>query len=251
MPKHAPLPIVDHATQKALLSRLVREFGQGRQPLRILEAGCGRRWPLDLGDTRFALTGVDIDRTSLEARRLIEGDLDETILGDLRAIELPSAGFDVIYSSYVLEHIKGAERVLDNFARWLRRDGLILIMIPDRDTVWGFVTRVTPYWLHVAFKRYIQRVRNAGEPGFGPFPTYHDKIVSRRGIHYWCVRNGFEVVLERGRQFRPRRLGVLIRTATKILAMVSLGRLYAHYNDVILVLRPIERERTFIAPIAS
>jgi SAM-dependent methyltransferase len=237
VPELAPLPVLDYPTQSALLSRFIRDLGARRQPLRILEAGCGRKWPLDLGDTRFSLTGVDIDELGLEARRRLEGDLDQAILGDLRTVELPAGDFDVIYSSYVLEHIDGAERVLDNFARWLRDDGLLLIMVPDRDTVWGFVARTTPFWFHVAFKRWIQREPNAGKPGHAPFPTHHDEVVSRRGLHAWSARHGFEVLHEHARQFQPRRFGGLVRAFTGVLALLSLGRLDARYNDLILVLR--------------
>jgi len=236
-----PLPLLDSRTQKGLLTRFIRELGQRRQPLRILEAGCGRRWPLDLENIRFSLTGVDIDERGIEARRRLAGDLDAVVLGDLRTVELPAGSFDVIYSSYVLEHVDGAERVLDNFARWLASDGLLLIVVPDRDTVWGFVARMTPFWFHVAFQRYVQGYPEAGKPGQPPFPTRYDEVVSRRGLHAWCARKGFEVVHEHAQPFEPNRLGSVIRVITRLIALASFGRLDAGYNDLTVVLRPKHR----------
>jgi SAM-dependent methyltransferase len=236
MDRLAPLEILDYPAQTELLSRFVLELGGGKR-LRILEAGCGRRWPLHLDGLRYTLTGVDIDRHGLEARQKLEGDLDEAILGDLRHVELPASSFDVIYSSYVLEHIDGAEQVLDNFARWLKEGGLVLLMIPDRDTVWGFVTRITPYWFHVAFKRFTQKNPNAGQPGFGPFPTHHDRVVSRRGIHAYCRRGSLQILHEHGRVFQPKRGILLMTLVTKAVALLSLGRLESRHSDVIFVLQ--------------
>jgi SAM-dependent methyltransferase len=234
--KLQPLKILDYPTQSSTLSRFLIELGKRHQPLQILEAGCGRRWPLHLDGTQYRLTGVDLDPHGMEARKKIEGDLNEAIIGDLRDIELPAGKYDVIYSAYVLEHVEGAEKVLDNFLSWLSKDGLIVLMIPDRDTVQGFVARITPYWFHVAFKRYVQRNPNAGKPGFGPFPTCHDKIVSRRGIHEYCRRNSLRVKHEHAHIFQPKRLAPLIKGATRLISMLSFGSLEWRYCDVILVL---------------
>jgi SAM-dependent methyltransferase len=231
-----PLEILDYHTQADLLSRHLVALGRERQPLQILEAGCGRRWPLRLDGVRYTLTGVDLDEPGLEARKHQERDLDEAILGDLRTVELEGDRFDAIYSSYVLEHIDGAERVLDNFVRWLKDGGLILLMIPDRDSVWGFVTRITPFWFHVAFKRYAQRDPNAGKPGYAPFPTHHDRVVSRRGIREYCRTHGLTVKHEHARVFEPKRARLLIRAATKLIGWLSLGRLESRHSDVIFVL---------------
>ena len=236
MEKLQPLKILDYQTQSKTLSRFIVELGKRRQPVEILEAGCGRQWPLNLDGTLYTLTGVDLDPHGLDARKNIKGDLHKAVIGDLRDIDLPSGRYDVIYSAYVLEHVEGAEKVLDNFVRWLTKDGIIVLMIPDRDTVWGFVARTTPYWFHVAFKRYVQRNANAGKPGFGPFPTVHDKIVSRRGIYEYCRRNSLQVKHEHAHVFQPKRLGSVIKGATKLIGWLSLGRLEWRYCDVILVL---------------
>ena len=148
-------------------------------PLEILEAGCGQRWYLNLNEIEYKLTGADLDKDALEIREKKFQDLDQGILGDLRTINLEENKYDVIYNSFVLEHIQNAEQVLNNFFKWLKPGGILILSIPDRNSVFGFVTRVTPFSFHVFYRKYIQGDKNAGKPGFEPYPTFYDKIVSR------------------------------------------------------------------------
>lgn len=205
-------------------------------PLRILEAGCGRDWPLHLS-APYRLTGLDLDPDALAART----DLDEAVVGDLRTAEFAPRSFDVIYSAYVLEHVRGAERVLERFLHWLAPRGLMIIQVPDRDSAYGFLTRITPLWAHVLVYRYMFGLDWAGTVGHGPYPTYHEKVVSERGITEFCRRNGLpSPELHRMCSYehnRPVRLGAL---ATSIL---SAGRLAWRHNNLLLIVqtaRPTE-----------
>lgn len=81
-------------------------------PLDILEAGCGSRWGIDLAGVEYTLTGVDICERDLEIRRNEIKDLDLAIVGDLRTVSLEENAYDIIYNSFVLEHVDGAEQVL-------------------------------------------------------------------------------------------------------------------------------------------
>ena len=137
--------------------------------IEVLEAGCGRQWPVKLENIR--LTGVDMDPIALKHRK--QEDLDVAIHGDLRSVELPPESFDVIYCAFVLEHVDGAKKVMDNFVRWLKPGGLIVLTFPNRDSVFGFFTPVTPFWFHVVFKRYVKGKEHAGKPGHPPYQTFH------------------------------------------------------------------------------
>jgi SAM-dependent methyltransferase len=210
-----------------------------QRPLRILEAGCGNKWPLKV-DVPYTLTAVDVDAQALEIRKTKIRDVDSLIVGDLRRADLvPEGCFDIVYNSFVLEHVAGAEQVLDNFFRWLTPGGLLVLRIPDRDSVYGFVTRTTPFWSHVLYKRYVQRVPNAGKPGFDPYPTFHDRVVSRRGIHHYCALHDHRVVEEAGyANYLPRLpvLGTLTRAIVRSVAQLSLGRLDWRYNNLTFVI---------------
>lgn len=180
----------------ALIARRIRELARVAGELRILEAGCGRRWMINLEGVNFTLVGVDLDKAALDIRVKEEGDLNEAIVGDLTTVTLPDRSFHVIYSSFVLEHVQAADKVMSNFRRWLKPGGLIIIRIPDRDSARGVITRASPYWFHVFYYRHVLGDANAGKPGFAPYRTYYHPIVSRSGIHAYCQENGFSILDE-------------------------------------------------------
>lgn len=220
------------------MAAAVRERFDG-QPIRVVEAGCGRKWALDLSGLDVRLVGVDINARSLEIRQETEGDLDEAIVGDLRTVDVGAESADVVYSSFVLEHVEGAEQVLDRCVEWLRPGGLLLLRVPDRDSVFGFITRVTPFWFHVFYRRRIRRNLHAGHAGYGPFPTVYDRVVSRRGLRAFARRRGLRVVGEYGSNAWLGGFGRkarLVDACVRIVAMLSFGKLAADHNNLVFVL---------------
>ena len=220
--------------------RYIRQMTSFRQSLNILEAGCGNSWELDLSGINYTLTGVDLDQAALEMRAAKQQDLDHTILGDLRTVKLEENYADVIYNSFVLEHVEGADQVLDNFWRWLRPGGLLLLRIPNRDSVHGFLTRITPFWFHVLFKKYVEGVKHAGKPGFDPYPVYYDEVVSRKGIHRWCRDHGAVIEEEYGSRYyfdHLSRLTLPIKILMRAIHHLSFGRLACDHNNLTYVIR--------------
>lgn len=156
----------------------IRHASDGAEPIRILEAGCGQRWPFEGSDLPVHITGVDLNADALRIRRHVSGDLDEMIIGDLRTVDLPAGRFDVAYCSFVLEHVSGAEMVLDRLRAALRPGGRLVVRVPDGDSVYGFFVRHSPHRAHLLYRRYVAGFREAGQPGFGPYPTVYDSVVS-------------------------------------------------------------------------
>ena len=217
----------------------IRAKASPDRPLRILEAGCGRRWFFDMKGIRYELTGVDIDAAALEARKTLGKDLHHALIGDLRTVELEAESFDVIYSSYVLEHVAGAERVLENFTRWLKPGGIIIIRVPDRDSVQGFTTNWTPFWFHVLVYRYIEGQKNAGKPGFAPYPTIYDDVISSRGMQGFARAHGLDLKEEvrhgdykRGKGLVRLLIGMYVRGVS----LLSLGRIHAQSSNLTFIL---------------
>ena len=210
---------------------------RGRQ-VRILEAGCGRRWTLDIRGVHYHLTGVEIDERALRAR-VRAGDLDEWVLGDLRTVELPQPAFDVVFCSYVLEHVHGAEEVLERLTDALAPGGLLLLRIPDRDSVFGFITRITPFRLHVLYKRRIAKHPHAGEPGHDPYPTVYDRIVSTSGVRRFCAQRGLVIreELKAPVELSPfGRARTLVKAGMRVIQAASFGRLSAAHGPVAWVI---------------
>jgi SAM-dependent methyltransferase len=235
-----PLKLVYNREQSLAVmeSRLQRAARNG--PLRILEAGCGTIWPLRLEGVDYQLTGVDVDRDALAVRQRTARPTDRLMYGDLRTREqFPPEEFDAIYNSFVLEHVDGAERVLDNFLYWLKPGGTLILRIPDGDSVYGFVTRMTPFWCHVLYKKYVQKMPNAGKPGYDPFPVFYDDVVSRRGIHRYCADRGCKLHEESGYAgYLPKRglMAVLSLTFVRLVSLLSLNKLSWRYNNLTFVI---------------
>lgn len=185
--------------RKDLLIDILKNLYEERSfKLKILEAGCGQRWGLASDEYPYILTGVDISGDALRLRQEREGDLDEVYVGDLRSISFPNASFDVIYSNFVLEHIRGAEQVLSNFHDWLKPGGLMIIQVPDNESTAVFVTKNIPHYFHILYYRHVKKHKNAGMPGHGPFKAYYDKILSIKGFRSFAEKNSCSIVLERG-----------------------------------------------------
>ena len=222
-----------------LMEKYIKQKAIAGSLLQILEAGCGQYWPLDLKGIQFTLTGVDLNENVLNLRRIRSNDLNELIVGDLRFLDLEKNRYDVIYNSYVLEHIDGANRVLENFSSWLKPGGILILRMPDRNSVWGFITRFTPFWFHVFYKKYIKDVWKSGTTHFGPFPTFHDPILSRTGIHEYCRKNRFVIKEEHGHSFYLDGQGIipfLIYLFVRTVNLLSIGKLAWEYNDLTYIL---------------
>ena len=83
-----------------VLSSFVQDyFSENNDTINVLEAGCGRKWHLDLGSIQYKLTGVDISKKALKLRISDKGDLDKAIIGDLRNVELDLDGLKKISKS--------------------------------------------------------------------------------------------------------------------------------------------------------
>jgi SAM-dependent methyltransferase len=219
-----------------VMSREIRSMKDPSKRLEILEAGCGPRWYLDIGDGGHVLTGIDLDPEALRVRRDETKDLHEAVVGDLRTADFGHRTFDVIFSSFVLEHVPGAQQVLENFNRWVKPGGLIIIMIPDPYSAHGFTARMTPHWIHLLYYRLIRGQKNAGKPGYGPYPVTYDKAVSREGIRAFCAENGLVLAAEYG-MLADTLKNRLVQAYMKTLQVLSLGRLSSDHSDIIFIIR--------------
>jgi len=222
----------------AILSSAIKRLDG---PLEILEAGCGRRWTLDVEGVDYRLTGIDLDADALQSRVSMIGDLDEAIVGDLSLKgAIPEARYDVIFSSYVLEHVHEAEAALENMVNGLKPGGLLLLRIPDRDSVQGWTARNTPHGVHIAYYRHVADYPDAGKPGHPPYPTVHAPIVSRKSIRDFCDKHGCEILEEHGHTAYIQGTSVktrLIRLYVRTMSLLSFRRLAWEHNNLTYIIR--------------
>jgi SAM-dependent methyltransferase len=233
------LPTVgSFAEDVAWLEASIRQLPPGE--IRILEAGCGREWPLRLDGIRYTLTGLDLDAAALSARLHEAKDIDEAIVGDIsRPGVIPPDTYDVVYSSFVLEHIEDAEAALGNMINGLKRGGILLLRIPDRYSVYGWTARRTPFFVHVTYYRFMG-MPNAGKPGFAPYPTYHAPVVSRKGIRGFCARHRCSILHEHGHAYYLKQsplTAFMMRVYVRAVWALSLGALAWRHDNLTYVIR--------------
>lgn len=161
------------------------------QILKILDAGCGNTWPFGFDEIPYHLTGIDIDQKALDLRT----DLHESICSDLGTINLPSEQYDIIYNSFVIEHVHNAEKMLLNFINWLKPGGILCIHFPDGKSVTGWMTKIMPYFIKV-WAHKLKGNPNSGKPGYGPYPVVYEPIVCRSGMKWFCRQNDLRIEAE-------------------------------------------------------
>lgn len=226
--------IADGKTERALLMTAI-EAVESDGPLCVLEAGCGQRWSLAIEGRQLHITGVDTDAEAMRIRREKHGDLDVELVADLRDVQLPQAAFDVIYCSFLLEHVAGARDVLDRFRAAVRPGGRIVIRVPDGDSVYGLLVKHSPHRLHVLYKRFAEANPKAGTPGHAPYPTVYDDVVSLRGLREYAADTGLDIVAEYGTFFLPRRLRrarPLIHGLFRTISLLAPGRRAVGHRDL-------------------
>jgi SAM-dependent methyltransferase len=98
----------------------------------VLDAGCGAGYgSAHLAEVAARVVGVDVSEEAIEyARRRYRRPNLEFMVGDLLALELGDASFDVVCSFETIEHVDDVERYLGEIARVLRPDGTFVVSTP-------------------------------------------------------------------------------------------------------------------------
>jgi ubiquinone/menaquinone biosynthesis C-methylase UbiE len=88
---------------------------------KTLNAGCGSR---DISKFLIDAGATSVDNCDLKS------SIPGAIIADLTAIPKPDSTYDTILCNAVLEHVQFPDRVVQEFSRLLKPDGLMLLCIP-------------------------------------------------------------------------------------------------------------------------
>jgi len=108
--------------------RFAAQFASGR---RVLDAACGEGYGTEMLRAAGALEaiGVDLDAGAVaHARARYELDVREA---DVGALPFDDASFDLVVSFETIEHVADGARVIAEFRRVLRADGLLVVSTPN------------------------------------------------------------------------------------------------------------------------
>jgi SAM-dependent methyltransferase len=114
---------------RALVLSLVTRFAGGREPLRLLDAGCGTG---KLLETCQAYRAYGLELSAEAFRFLRRRGLDRVVQASVCRIPFPEDTFDVVVSNDVLYTVAspGDVRALGELARVLKPGGLLLLNLP-------------------------------------------------------------------------------------------------------------------------
>ncbi|MDX1568919.1 MAG: class I SAM-dependent methyltransferase [Xanthomonadales bacterium] len=103
---------------------------------RVLDLACGEGYGASLlSDVARQVIAVDRSGEAVvHARGEYGNDRLVLVQGDASAIPLADASVDLVVSFETLEHLEAQTEMVGEFARVLRKDGLVLISSPDKRT---------------------------------------------------------------------------------------------------------------------
>jgi SAM-dependent methyltransferase len=225
------------------IRELVADLSAGGRPIRVLEAGCGsgrKSWVFRFPPNAYVV-GIDNSQEVLEKNEAVS----EKILADIQSDPLRPRDYDLIICFDVLEHLAQPEKALANFAGAIQENGMIVLASPLVNSMKGIITKFTPHWFHVFAYRYLLGDKNAGRPGFGPFPTVLRWSISPASLLRFAQDRGLAteyLQLYRGRMWdralkRNRALGIGCYLVGRLIELLSFGRITAATTDFVMVLR--------------
>lgn len=100
----------------------------------VLDAACGTGYGTEIlaGAGAWKVTGVDLDEGAVAgARQRYAGDGVEFVQGDLTALELPDASFDLAVCFETIEHLEDPAAGLAELRRVVRAGGTLVVSSPN------------------------------------------------------------------------------------------------------------------------
>ncbi len=219
------------------LQEFIDQATAGRKALRILEAGCGSRSNLRFQDDTYWV-GIDISQAQLDRNT----GLNEKIQGDVQAYEFPPDSFDLVVCWDVLEHLERPGDAMEKFAASIRKDGLIILKIPNVHSLKGLVTKFLPHRGHVLWYQYMRGREFTNIVDGAPFKAYLRFAIAPVALRKFARAHGFEVPFAAYYDvssvdwFRRKKAALVAYTiASGLVRILSLGTL--RESEFIIVMK--------------
>lgn len=225
----------------ANLRAVVERCTADREPVRVLEAGCGE-YPSPLGlDGRAHIVGIDVSARQLERN----GWADEKILGDITKHDFTPGEFDVVVCWDVLEHLPRPELALERFVDAVRPGGLVVIKVPNVLSGKGLITKLSPHWFHVFVYKHVFGYENPGTGDRPPFPTFLRLTIAPRRLRRFAELHEMPVEMcatyEADKQqlvrSKLRLRGRLWRLLRALVRVATFGYVDPEATELIFVMR--------------
>lgn len=119
---------------------------------RVLDIGCGRGWQLhDLQARGVEVVGTEL---SEDAARFARQDLGLDVrTGLLETCGFAPESFDLVMAWHSLEHLSSPRRTLTEAHRLLRKDGYLLVVVPNFSSLQACIAG--RHWFHLDVPRHL------------------------------------------------------------------------------------------------
>lgn len=204
-------PHIIETLQNALYTLRVREVEAvaNKEPGRVLDVGCGRGVLLQ----EFRRRGWEVQGTELSeqaasyARQTLNIPVE---IGSLETLQFPANHFDAVTLWHVLEHVANPRALLAEINRILKPDGVLLVAVPNFDSLEARVAK--DKWFHLDVPRHVTHFSEAtlesalNESGFevrhtsGFAPEYDFFSFIQSALNLCGLRHNLLYDLVRGKQ---------------------------------------------------
>ena len=230
----------DGVDPRAELQGVVDRLLAGERRITALDAGCGSGIHIRLS-RNARVVGIDICQTRLAGNPFIS----QRILGDIQHHDVGEERFDLVMCWDVLEHLPEPEKALRSFVRAAKMDGAILLALPNIYSLKGLIAKFTPHRFHIWVYRGIFKSRNAGKPGYPPFPTFLRPAISPRALKRFAAENNLREEyfrLYEGPAIKKLESGspllyAVYKLTLVLLKLASLGAYDGSKSDLFVVFR--------------
>ena len=150
-----------------------------KQPLRILDVGCGRGWLTNLVSIFGICDGIDPVESSIEQARQYYPEQNFNCMSLSEYLRLPSfVPYDVVVTSEVIEHVHDKKKFVFEISKCLKTSGQVIITTPRGGEFkkWARINKVhQPIEEWITERRLLKLFKS-----YGFFPQMHDRIYTER-----------------------------------------------------------------------
>jgi SAM-dependent methyltransferase len=171
----------DYVDEHARFERAVRRYLRAEHVVLDAGAGPGARYPYDYRAWVRLVVGVD-----LEERVAGNVNLHAAVVGDVARLPFADGAFNVVFATYLLEHLAEPLQAFREFRRVLKPEGRFIFHTPNGFHYVALAARLTPHRFHVWFNA------KRGRPEPDTFETLY-RANSRPAIERLAAKAGFHV----------------------------------------------------------
>ena len=168
------------------------------------------------------------------------------VQGDVHTLPLKRETMKGVFCFNLIEHLDNPEKALEEIIEVLIKDGFLILGCPNRNSIKGLITRLTPTGFHRWYYRVIVGKKDRGEGHFDVFSTPFRSIVSSAGIKKWLLTHNMELLFYL-RYDGAKTFGITTGSFKRVIAsfpyytvcflaeLLSFGKWRASASDILLV----------------